>query len=70
MNISIVLRNQRVKSKLTQGQVAIRIGISQKAYAKYEEAKSTPAVLTLKKLSTLYGYRTIEEWIDLGAAVG
>ncbi len=46
------LRNER---KLTQGQVAEKIGKNKKAYQAYEEGRAAPSVYALEMLSLLYG---------------
>lgn len=48
----IMLRKARSKRKLSQQQVAERLGVSQQAYAKLETPmKSNPALSTIQKLS-------------------
>jgi antitoxin HicB len=48
----IMLRKARKKRRLSQQQVAERLGVSQQAYAKLETPlKSNPALATIQKLS-------------------
>jgi transcriptional regulator with XRE-family HTH domain len=69
MNISGILRHRRAESGLGQKEVANLIGIPRPRYAKYEEGRATPSIITLRKLATLYGYQKIEDWINLTAIV-
>ncbi len=52
VNFAIVLRKKRKLKRLSQGQVAKKLGISQQSYAKLEiPAKTNPSLSTLKKLA-------------------
>lgn len=54
------LKQIRSKQKLTQKQVALRLGISQQAYCEFEKGKSNPSLETAKKISDLFN-KSIEE---------
>lgn len=49
------LKNLRNKKKLTQHEVALHLGLSQQAYANYENGKRQPDYEILLKLSDFFG---------------
>lgn len=51
--ISCALKEYRTLNKLSQGQIAIKIGVKQRAEASYEEKRATPSIAVLKKISLL-----------------
>ena len=59
MNIKEVVSNNikemRVSAGYTQEAISSYLGISQPAYAKYENAETVVSVDTIQKLATLYG---------------
>ena len=44
----------RMKAKLTQGELAIKLGVTNKAISKWENGKAKPTTDTLKKISILF----------------
>lgn len=48
------LREKRIKSKLTQKQVADVLNITQRAYAHYETGDREPSIQTLIRLADYY----------------
>ncbi len=48
------LRNLRYKECKTQGETALLIGLKRGTYAKYEDGKNEPNMLTLLKISKYY----------------
>lgn len=53
-NFGNLLYELRTKSKLTQGELAIKLGVTNKAISKWENGKAKPTTDTLKKLSILF----------------
>lgn len=51
------LKEARKKAKLTQEQVAKELGITRLTVANWEDGRSYPDALELKKLLTLYGVK-------------
>ena len=49
-----LLYELRTKSKLTQGELAIKLGVTNKAISKWENGKAKPTTDTLKKISVLF----------------
>lgn len=49
------LRQMRTGRALTQEQVAARLGLNRTAYTHYENGVNMPDILTLVKLSEIYG---------------
>ena len=49
------LREARLRKKLTQQQVADRLGIAKSTYCQYETGASEPNVLRLKELAKILG---------------
>lgn len=65
ITLAIILRKKRKMKRLSQNQVAKKLGITQQAYAKLEmPAKTNPSLSTLKKLSKTLD---IEFHFDLAA---
>ena len=60
------IRNQRKKQRLSQQQLARRLGISPQAVSKWERGENAPDISLLLDLSTLLGVRV--EWL-LGSAL-
>lgn len=56
--LGIRLKELRLKNKLTQLQVAQRLGISKAVVSSYEVASRYPSYDILVKLATLYGVTT------------
>ena len=56
-----LIRAWREHLGLTQGEVALRMGITQPAYAKIESGKTQPRIATCKRLATALGV----EWEQL-----
>lgn len=54
----------RTKAKLTQGELAIKLGVTNKAISKWENGKAKPTTDTLKKLSILFNI-SIEELLQI-----
>ena len=53
-SFAIALRKIRKKRKLSQSQVAKKLGITQQAYSKFENpSKANPSLSTLKKISRI-----------------
>lgn len=49
------LKNLRKRKYLTQGEVAKQLNITSSAYSNYEQGTRVPDILTLKKLSIIFG---------------
>ena len=62
--IGQALRYWRKKNHLTQYDVSVDLDINPPAYQAYEEGRSEPSIVTLKKLANLYELATIEDLID------
>ena len=57
ISFAIVLRKARKSKKMSQSQVAERLGISQQAYAKLETpTKTNPSLSTIHKLSKVLSF--------------
>ena len=54
----------RMKAKLTQGELAIKLGVTNKAISKWENGKAKPTTDTLKKISILFNI-PIEKLLQL-----
>jgi len=54
----------RMKAKLTQGELAIKLGVTNKAISKWENGKAKPTTDTLKKLAILFNM-PIEELLQI-----
>ncbi len=54
----------RMKTKLTQGELAIKLGVTNKAISKWENGKAKPTTDTLKKISILFNI-PIEKLLQL-----
>ena len=54
----------RMKAKLTQGELAIKLGVTNKAISKWENGKAKPTTDTLKKLAILFNI-PIEELLQI-----
>lgn len=52
------LKNLRIQSKLTQLQVAKRVGVSKSVISSYETTARCPSYEVLAKLAVLYGVTT------------
>lgn len=63
-NFGNLLCELRLKSKLTQGELAIKLGVTNKAVSKWENGKAKPTTDTLKKLSILFNI-PIEELLQI-----
>lgn len=48
------LKEERLKAKLTQKEIAEQLGITREAYTMYETNKTTPSIETLKKIADIY----------------
>lgn len=59
--VPLILINARKSSRLTQTQVAARIGTKQSAIARYEKGLQAPSVDTLRKLLKANGFELILE---------
>lgn len=53
--IGLLLKNYRIKKKLTQSQVAKKINMNKNDISKYENGKQSLNILTLKKMCDFYG---------------
>ncbi len=63
MSISNRLRELRISKKLTQSDVANKLGVERSTYGKYETGNSSADVETLKKIAEIYQ-------VSLGDIVG
>lgn len=52
--MAITLKAARINKGLTQAEAAERIGISETTLSKYENAKSFPDVMTIKRIEEVY----------------
>lgn len=64
MGLGSRLKKARKKLRLTQKQVADKIGIDDTTISKYENDKSEPDIETLKKLANLY--EVSPQWLLVG----
>lgn len=54
MNVSDVLKDLRIKSNLTQKQMADKLAVTRQAVSRWENGETTPNVETLKQISTTF----------------
>lgn len=59
-----LLYKLRTRSNLTQGEVASKLGVTNKAVSKWENGKAKPTTDVLKKLSILFNI-PIEELLQI-----
>lgn len=59
------LRELRKKNKYTQDQVATAIDVKRSTYGAYEEGRSEPSIITLRRLATFYRYESIEQLLGI-----
>ncbi len=62
MGLSGTLRSYRKQKKMTQQEVAARIGLQRSTYSRYEEGTNRPSWKVLIKLADLYGI-TMDELV-------
>ena len=55
MSIGEKIRQLRREKDWSQGQLAIKLGISEKHISRYENEKFTPSASTLKKIAEVFG---------------
>jgi len=55
LSIGARLRQMRIEHSLTQEQVAAMLGLNRTAYTHYENGLNMPNILTLVRLSEIYG---------------
>ena len=53
----------RTKLKISQSQLAEKLGITNKAVSKWENSKSKPSIIQLKKLAEIFDV-TLEEMLN------
>lgn len=53
--VSILLKNLRLNCRMTQAQVAERLGVSDKAVSKWERGLGCPDISLLNELASIYG---------------
>ena len=64
MELGAKIRSLRTDARMTQEELAEKLGVSSQAVSKWETNASTPDILLLPKLSILFGV-TIDELFDL-----
>ncbi|MGT2755444.1 helix-turn-helix domain-containing protein [Streptococcus ovis] len=57
------LREQRIKTGLTQKQVAEELGTKQQNYMRWETGKNSPTLITLEKLAKFFNI-TVSELVS------
>lgn len=58
MELKDILRELRTQKKLTQSEIAERIGLKTNTYQSYEHGSAEPSCSTLKALADFYGVTT------------
>ena len=57
------LRNIRIEKKLTQKQVALKLGVVESCYANWEQGRTEPSIETLRKLGEIFNV-SIDELLN------
>ena len=65
--MNLILKNKRIKQKLTQVKIAELVGISERAYQDYEAGKRAPNVYTAQLIAQAL-YTTVEKLFPLPAS--
>jgi transcriptional regulator with XRE-family HTH domain len=65
--MNLILKNKRIKQKLTQVKIAKLVGISERAYQDYEASKRAPNVYTTQLIAQAL-HTTVEELFPLPAS--
>ena len=55
MDIGTKIKNARIAAQLTQEQVADALGVSRQTMSNWENGKTYPAIISVIKMSDLYG---------------
>lgn len=54
IDFSVKLKNLRIETKLTQKQIAEKLGMSETGYASWEQGLSEPSIDNLRKLCLIH----------------
>lgn len=65
INIPQRLKAIRESRKLTQAKVATAIGVKRGTYQTYEEGRATPGIPLLIKLSSFYGFYSLDQLLGI-----
>lgn len=60
MKLGTVIREERLRVKLTQAQLAARLGVGADVISKYECDRMTPSLKRLQSLASVFG-KTMDE---------